>query len=239
MIDRAVIDSLFPADLPNPDHWENLYPTRILAPGALVTRFSPSPTGHMHIGGIYAAVIDKDLALHSAGTFFVRIEDTDQSREIEGAKDQFAQAFAHFGVEPLEDDRNGHYGPYLQSERSTTYLTYVRQLLRAGCAYLCFASRDQLAAASAEQQAAKVPTGYYGGWAPWREATADAVSAALAAGHPYVVRFRSPGIPGQRVDYVDAIRGRIETEDNYNDVVILKSSDQVLRLQDLSFRARC
>ncbi len=118
MIDRTTIDALFPSDLPEPEVWEQRYPTRTLVDGAMVTRFCPSPTGHMHIGGIYAAMLDKDLAVHSDGTYFVRIEDTDQAREIEGAKEQFATAFAYFDVEPLEDDGNGSYGPYLQSERA-------------------------------------------------------------------------------------------------------------------------
>jgi hypothetical protein len=104
----------------------------------------------MHVGGVYTAMLNKDLATHSGGTYFVRIEDTDQAREIEGAKEHVAAAFAHFGVEPLEDDRNGAYGPYLQSQRADTYLTYIRHLLRTDRAYLCFASREELAAATAE-----------------------------------------------------------------------------------------
>ncbi|MEV6923938.1 glutamate--tRNA ligase family protein [Dactylosporangium sp. NPDC051485] len=235
MLDRSTIDGLFPASLPEPDVWQERYPDRVLAPGAKVTRFSPSPTGHLHIGGVYAAMIDKDVALHSGGTYFVRVEDTDQSREIDGAKEQFWRAFEYFGIEPLEDDTNGVYGPYLQSARADIYLTYVRQLLREGKAYLCFASREELAAATAAQQAAKVPTGYYGAWALWRDASPVAVADALAEGRPYVVRFRSPGVAGNRVQYVDAIRGRIEMEDNYNDVVILKSSNQPLRLPTYHF----
>jgi glutamyl-tRNA synthetase len=235
MLDRPTIDGLFPADLPESNVWQERYPERVLPEGARVTRFCPSPTGHLHIGGVYAAMIDKDLALHSAGTYFVRIEDTDQSREVEGAKEQFHRAFEHFGIEPLEDDTTGAYGPYLQSARAEIYLSYVRQLLREGKAYLCFAAREELAAVAAEQRAAKVPTGYYGKWAIWRDATPDAVADALAEGRPYVVRFRSPGVAGRRVEYVDAIRGRIEMEDNYNDVVILKSSDQPLRLPTYHF----
>jgi len=235
MLDRPTIDALFPSDLVDPDAWESRYPSRTLVEGARVTRFSPSPTGHLHIGGVYAAMLDKDIAVHSAGTYFVRIEDTDQSRELEGAKEQFGRAFAYFGIEPLEDEATGEYGPYLQSQRADIYLTYVRQLLRTDQAYLCFATKEELAAATAEQQRAKVPTGYYGRWALWRDASPADVAAALAAGTPYVVRFRSPGVPGRRVDYVDAIRGRIEMEDNYNDVVILKSSDQVLRLPTYHF----
>jgi glutamyl-tRNA synthetase len=235
MLDRQTIDGLFPMDLPEPETWQERYPDRALADGAKVTRFSPSPTGHLHIGGVYAAMIDKDIALHSGGTYFVRIEDTDQNREIEGAKEQFWRAFEYFGIDPLEDDTNGAYGPYLQSARADIYLTYVRQLLRDGKAYLCFATREELAAATAEQQAAKVPTGYYGKWAIWRDATPTAVAEMLAEGRPYVVRFRSPGQAGNRVEYLDAIRGRIEIEDNYNDAVILKSSSLPLRLPTYHF----
>ncbi len=235
MPDQETIDRLFPADLPGPASWQERYPERPLPPGAMVTRFSPSPTGHLHIGGIYAAMIDRDLAVHSGGSYLVRIEDTDQAREIEGAKEQFARAFQHFGVVPLEDEQTGAYGPYLQSARAGIYLTYVRELLREGKAYLCFATREELAASTAQQQAAKVPTGYYGQWARWRDAAPEDVARALAEGRPYVVRFRSPGVAGRRVEFTDAIRGRIETEDNYNDAVILKSSSQEIRLPTYHF----
>jgi glutamyl-tRNA synthetase len=235
MLDRETIDGLFPADLPEPSHWEERYPARALVDGALVTRFGPSPTGHLHIGGVYTAMIDKDLAVHSGGTYLVRVEDTDQAREVEGAKDQFARAFAYFGIEPLEDETTGDYGPYLQSGRSATYQTYVRHLLREDHAYLDFATRDELAEITAAQQARKVPTGYYGRWATWRDAAPEDVKAALAEGRPYVVRFRSPGRAGRRIEYVDAIRGRIEMEDNYNDVVILKSSALPLPLPTYHF----
>jgi glutamyl-tRNA synthetase len=235
MLDQNRIDSLFPADLAEPEEWEARYPQRTLAPGALVTRFSPSPTGYLHIGGIYAAMLDKDLAQHSGGTYLVRVEDTDQSREVAGARDQFARAFALFGVEPIEDEATGQYGPYLQSERRAIYESYVRQLLREGKAYPCFATRDELAAMTADQQNRKVPTGYYGRWAPWRDAPDADVEQALAAGQPFVVRFRSPGLPEQRVEFADAIRGRIVMDDNQNDTVILKSSDQPLRLPTYHF----
>lgn len=235
MLDRDTIDGLFAAGTVDPDVWEVRYPERSLPHGSLVTRFSPSPTGHLHIGGIYAAMLDKDLARHSGGTYLVRVEDTDQSRELAGAREQFAQAFAAFGVEPIEDEATGNYGPYLQSARRAIYESYVRQLLREGKAYLCFATRDELASLTADQQKRKVPTGYYGSWAPWRDASDDDVRAALDAGRPYVVRFRSPARTGQRVSFVDAIRGRLEMDDNRNDVVILKSSDQPLRLPTYHF----
>ncbi|MDT7670467.1 MAG: glutamyl-tRNA synthetase, partial [Pseudonocardiales bacterium] len=228
MLDRALIDGLFPADLPDPDHWEQLYPARELPEGARVTRFAPSPTGFVHIGGVYTATIAKDVAHHSGGVYFVRIEDTDQSREVEGVAAQFGRAFEYFGI-ASDEPTDAPWGPYLQSKRELIYLSYVRELMRQGLAYPCFCTREELAEMTKRQQATKIPTGYYGSWARWRDADPDEVAAKLAAGDDYVVRFRSPGTEG-RVSFVDAIRGRLEHEANRNDVVILKSVTQSPRL---------
>lgn len=234
MLDRDEIDALFPADLPDPEHWEQRYPPRRLPDGAMVTRFCPSPTGFAHLGGVYVAVLDKDLATKSGGTYFIRIEDTDQQRTVEGATSQFEAAFSYFGVTSDETDENGGYGPYTQSARAEVYLTYVREFLRRGQAYLCFATKEELAANADEQRAVKVPTGYYGRWALWRDAPDARVREALAAGQPYVVRFRSPGEQG-RVTYTDLVRGTLEIDANRNDIVILKSSDGPLRLPTYHF----
>src|SRR5919201_4258666 len=142
MLDRAVIDALFPADVPVPEHWEERYPPRLLPEGAQVTRFGPSPTGFVHIGGVYVAMIDRDIASESGGVYLLRVEDTDQSREVEGAVAQFARAFDYFDLQPDEFD-DGAYGPYHQSARERVYLTYVRELLRQGKAYLCFATKEE------------------------------------------------------------------------------------------------
>ena len=260
MLDRAAVDALFAPDLPEPEHWELRYPPRTLPHGAEVTRFGPSPTGNLHIGGLYTALISRDVAHQSHGRYLVRVEDTDRAREVAGALDQFARAFDYFGLSADEgaghegagheggqadervdeqgdlasapggqaDDR-GDYGPYRQSVREAIYHSYVRRLLREGKAYLCFATREELAQLSARQEAAKVPTGYYGEWALWRDAEPARIEARLAAGAPYVVRFRSPNEAG-RVAFTDAIRGRLEQEANRNDAVILKSSDSSPRL---------
>ncbi len=235
MLSADIIDSLFPSDLPGAEHWERRYPPRDLPEGAQVTRFSPSPTGFLHIGGVYAATIDVDVAHHSGGRYLVRLEDTDQARVVEGAVAQFAEAFAYFSIEPDEDDETGRYGPYSQSARAQTYLTYARELLRQDLAYPCFATREELADITARQRAAGALPGYYGKWAIWRDADPAQVAARLQAGDPYVVRFRSPGAAGVRVSFTDAIRGELTLDDNRNDVVILKSSDIEPRLPTYHF----
>ena len=235
MLSRTIVDSLFPPDLPEPEHWEQRYPPRDLPEGAQVTRFSPSPTGFLHIGGVYAATIDVDVARHSHGVYLVRLEDTDRARVAEGAAAQFAEAFAYFSIGPDEDDQNGHYGPYSQSLRAQIYLTYVRELLRQDTAYLDFATKRDLEEITARQRAAGALPGYYGKWALWRDADPARVTEWLEAGDPYVVRFRSPAAAGARVSFTDAIRGELTLDANRNDAVILKSSDTEPRLPTYHF----
>jgi glutamyl-tRNA synthetase len=235
MLSQHVIDSLFPPDLPEPEHWERRYPPRDLPEGAKVTRFAPSPTGFLTIGGVFAATIDVDVARHSGGIYLVRLEDTDQARVTAGAAEQFAEAFEYFSIGPDEDDQSGRYGPYSQSARAQTYVTYVRELLRHGRAYVDFATRQDLEEITARQRAVGALPGYYGTWAIWRDADPEEVVKRLAAGEPYVIRFRSPGAAGLRVSFTDAIRGRLTMDDNRNDAVILKSSDIEPRLPTYHF----
>jgi glutamyl-tRNA synthetase len=239
MLDRAVVDSLFPADLPEPAEWEQRYPPRELPDGALVTRFGPSPTGFVHVGGLYTAMVSRDLAHSTGGVYVLRIEDTDQTREVSGADEQFARAFTAFDLVPDEGDGPGgtvgDYGPYRQSQRGEVYATYVRELMRTGRAYPCFATKEELAEISAAQRTLKLPTGYYGRWAPWRDADDDEVQRRLDAGDPWVARFRSEGAVGERFAFTDRLRGRVESEDNHNDVVILKTSAAPLRLPTYHF----
>jgi glutamyl-tRNA synthetase len=235
MLSQHLIDSLFPPDLPEPEHWERRYPPRDLPEAAKVTRFAPSPTGFLTIGGVFAATIDADVARHSDGIYLVRLEDTDQARVTEGAAEQFAETFEYFSIVPDEDGQSGPYGPYTQSAREQIYLTYVRELLRQDRAYVDFATKQDLEDITARQRAAGALPGYYGTWAVWRDADPEEVARRLAAGEPYVVRFRSPGVAGVRVSFTDAIRGRLTMDDNRNDAVILKSSETELRLPTYHF----
>ena len=235
MLNSEVIDSLFKPELPEPAHWESVYPLRDLPTGAIVTRFGPSPTGFLHTGGVYVATLGKNLAHHSGGSYFVRIEDTDQAREVPGSREQFARAFKYFDIESDENDANSKWGPYEQSKRELIYHTYARELLRSGRAYPCFCTREELAQMTEAQNAAKVQTGYYGEWARCRNLSPDEVLARLEAGTPYTIRFRAPDGPPGRIEFVDRIRGRIEHQDNTNDAVLLKSSEQSPRLPTYHF----
>ena len=156
MLSLELIDSLFPADLPSAAHWAQRYPPRSLPAGAQVTRFAPSPTGWLHIGAVYTAGINLDIAARSGGRYLLRIEDTDQARFEQGALEQFEAGFAYFGIGADESDPafggGGAYGPYTQSARAEIYLTYVRELMRTGSAYPCFATRQELTAIAERQK---------------------------------------------------------------------------------------
>ena len=219
-----LINDLLPPVGHGPDHWESVYPPRPIPAGAKVTRFAPSPTGFVHIGGVYVASISQSVAHSSGGTYFVRIEDTDQAREIADAAQQFERAFSYFGIGSDESAEQVPWGPYLQSERGDIYLTYVRELLLEGAAYPCFCSREELEATRQQQEAGKLATGYYGGFATCSFLTEEEVAEKLGSGGQPVIRLRTPdGL--RRVAFTDAIRGDIEQLDNFNDVVILKSGE--------------
>lgn len=235
MLTAEFVNSLFAAKLPEPSHWESSYPLRNLPAGAIVTRFAPSPTGFLHTGGVFTANLGKNLAHHSGGSYFIRIEDTDQAREVPGSREQFARGFKYFQIESDENDSNSKYGPYEQSKRELIYHTYARELMRKGHAYPCFCTREELAQMTEEQNAAKLQTGYYGSWARCRNLSQDEVKSQLEAGKPYTIRFRSPENSSGRVEFVDLIRGRIEHHDNVNDIVLLKSSEQSPRLPTYHF----
>lgn len=235
MLDPQLIGSLFEDDLPEPSYWEAHYPPRELPPNAVVTRFGPSPTGFIHTGGVYVATIAKNLARHSHGVYFVRIEDTDQAREVPEARAQFVRAFDYFSIQSDEDDATGKWGPYEQSKRARIYHSFARALLLRDQAYLCFCTRDQLAEMADRQVQEKVTSGYYGTWARCRNLTQAEVKERLDAGMPYAIRLRSPEGEAGRIVFEDQIRGPIELPENRNDVVLIKSSDQNPRLPTYHF----
>ncbi|MEY2500928.1 MAG: glutamyl-tRNA synthetase [Verrucomicrobiota bacterium] len=224
MLSIDTIKRLIPSSELTPEDWEQKFPPRPLPPGAEVTRFAPSPTGYVHIGGILVSLISESVAHQSGGVFILRVEDTDRERFVEDAVDQLGRALEFFGIRPDEAGTNGSYGPYQQSHRQSIYDSYVVDLLKRDRAYPCFCAKDQLAEMSKVQSAQGVDTGYWGEWARCRNLPEATVTQRLDAGDPYVIRFRSPEFTGKRIRYDDLIRGPLEKEDNRNDTVIRKTT---------------
>jgi len=233
---EALAGLLFPEETTDADaslsteHYEAIYPPRELPEGAAVTRLGPSPTGFIHLGNLFIAVVNQRLAAQSGGTFLLRIEDTDQKREVEGAVSALIYSLAFFGITFDE-------GPYFQSARRAIYRAYARRLVLDGLAYPCFLTEDQVGAIRAKQEAAKELPGVYGAWAEWRGADLDRVGELVEAGAPYVVRFNADASPtagaagsssdtdknaGDTITVTDGIRGDIVMPRNIMDVVLLK-----------------
>ncbi|MDQ3094026.1 MAG: glutamate--tRNA ligase family protein [bacterium] len=212
---------------------ESKYPSRELAEGAEVTRFCPSPTGFVHIGSVYTALICQFLARQTAGRYILRIEDTDKKREVAGAKALIATQLSSFSLSPDEGlqpngQEQGNYGPYLQSERQEIYLAFALELLKSGRAYPCFATSEELAEAVKDQQSKKLRPGYYGEWALWRDRTDEDVIAAIDAGKPFVLRFKSLGDHSNRVEFMDVLKGSMSLPENDLDVPLIKSDESRL-----------
>lgn len=223
-----IANAIFPEPLPMPAALEERFPPRPLGPTAMVTRVGPSPTGFMHIGTLYVGLLSERFAHQSGGVFFLRLEDTDRKREVEGAADFINDAFDHFGIGFDEGrmrggEHVGDYGPYTQSERAIIYHSYVKHLLQKDLAYPCFCTTEQLETLRALQQSEGVRPGYYGKWASCRHKPAAEAAEALRQGCPYVIRFRSPGDAERRFMFEDLIFGARAIPENDQDVVILKS----------------
>lgn len=228
LIDRLV-DLLAPDGFVPREESEANYPARQLPDGAEVMRVPPSPTGFVHIGTIYAGLVNERIAHQSGGVFILRIEDTDKKREVEGSVDQIIQAFKDFELAYDEGpEAEGQYGPYFQSQRAQMYLGYAIDLLKRGRAYPCFATPEELQASIKDQQAKKVRPGYYGDWALWRDKSEDDINAALDAGKPFVLRFRSEGSHDKRIQYKDVFKGKMEVPQNDLDVPLIKSDESRL-----------
>ncbi len=220
---------LYPEVTELPSHFEEVYPPRKLPQGAAVTRFAPSPTGFVHIGGIYASLISKLLAEQSGGVFFLRIEDTDQRREVAGGTEEIITALKNFQVEPTEgyvdvDTQKGEYKPYVQSQRTDIYAVYGKWLVENGLAYPCFCSEEELAEIAKQQEAeGLMKKGYYGKWAKHRNLSLSEIKAELLAGKKFVLRVRAPQT-SHPIHYTDLVRGEGGMESNTFDMVLIKSN---------------
>ena len=219
---------LLPHITKTPEDYEAMYPARRLKEGERVVRVAPSPTGYLHLGVLFMALVNRMVIETSGGSFFVRIEDTDKKREVEGGIADIVDGIKRFGIKIDEgftggDSQLGDYGSYKQSERAEIYQTYAKSLILKGLAYPCFCTAEELAAQREKQEAAKIRTGYHGEWATHRNITVEEAEEKIKAGLPFVIRLKSPGSEENRIRFEDNIKGKIEMPENDEDFVLLKS----------------
>lgn len=224
---KELADLIFP-NAKEIEYYEEKYPERNLPEGAMVTRFAPSPTGFIHIGGLFGSIVDRKLAKQSNGVFILRVEDTDQKREIENGTAQIVNGLADFGIVPdegmiSETEEKGNYGPYKQSERKDIYQAFAKSLIEKGLAYPCFCSPEELDETRQKQEVAKLRPGYYGIWAKCRTMPIDEVAQRIKNGDKYIIRFKSQGREDRKIKHKDTIKGNIEFPENDQDIVIIKA----------------
>ncbi|MDE5943583.1 MAG: glutamate--tRNA ligase [Clostridia bacterium] len=225
---KKLADLLIPDnDLLPPEEYENIYPERVRESKAEVTRLAPSPTGFIHLGNLYSALADERAAHTTGGIFYLRIEDTDEKRKVDGAVESVIRSLKYFGINFDEgaeiDSPLNKYGPYYQRQRAKIYRAFAKRLIEQGLAYPCFCTEDELNAVREEQTAQKLITGYYGKYAKCRNLSFEQTEANVKAGKPYVIRLKSQGSTENKIAFKDAIKGEVTVTENDQDVVILKS----------------
>ena len=237
---QKLSELLFPNVTKTPEDMEAEYPARVLPEGAKVTRFAPSPTGFVHFGGLFPTTVAERLAHQSGGVLYLRIEDTDARREVEGAAEGLIKTLSRYGIDfdegaVLDEKGNvsdkGIYGPYKQSLRGPIYHVYAKKLVSEGKAYPCFTEAEELEEllsvnkkeeikntdwqAEAESRRAEMLKA--------REITMEEVEKNLAAGNPFVLRILADGDADRKIKFTDLVKGNMEIPENDEDFVLLKS----------------
>lgn len=224
---QALSELLFPDVADTPEMLEQRFPQRNLPEGAVVTRMAPSPTGFVHLGNLVQGLTSERMAHQSGGVLFLRVEDTDAKREVPGAVEVLINSLKHYDIHFDEgatmDGDNGIYGPYRQRQRAGIYHVYAKKLVSEGKAYPCFCTEEELSAMREQQEANKENTGYYGKYAIWRDRSMEDIKAQLAAGNPWVLRFRSTGSIENQFKFDDLVKGKLTITENNIDHVLLKS----------------
>ncbi len=222
---NKLAELLFPEIDKTPDYWEQKYKDRNLPQGAEVTRYAPSPTGFVHFGALFASLVNCICAKHSNGVFYLRIEDTDKKREVEGGVEGIVNTLKSFDINFDEGQSfGGEYGPYIQSEREEIYKTYAKELVKNGKAYPCFCSEEDLSQMRETQEKNKENMGYYGKYAKCRNLSFEEIEQKIKNGEKFVLRFKCPYGENDKVEIDDMIRGKRTIPQNINDAVIIKSN---------------
>ena len=224
---KALADLLFPNVTMTAQELEEKFPPRQAPEGAVITRMAPSPTGFVHLGNLVQGLTSERMAHQSGGVLFLRVEDTDAKREVPGAVEVLINTLKHYGIQFDEGATNdgdaGNYGPYRQRQRAAIYHVYAKKLVSEGQAYPCFCTEEELSAMREQQEANKETTGYYGKYAMWRDRPIEDIQAQLAAGNPWVLRFRSTGSIENQFKFDDLVKGKLTITENDVDHVLLKS----------------
>ena len=230
MTNKELAELMFPNITKTIADLEKEYPER--GENVTVTRYAPSPTGFMHIGNFYSVVIDYVIAKRNNGVFFLRNEDTDQAREVEGAVEYIMHVLDHYNFHPDEyeikgGETKGNYGPYIQSERKDIYKVFIKELISQGKAYPCFMTAEEMAEIRDNQAKAKVRIGIYGKFAKSRNLTPDEAWERIQNGEQYTVRLKSEGNFNHTFIFNDLANGEMKLHENDNDTVIYKSSTEL------------
>ena len=228
MTHKDLADLIFPNITKTIEDYEKMYPERDLSEGAIVTRFAPSPTGFVHMGSLLASFIERKAAKDTNGVFYLRIEDTDQKREVENGIEGIVTDLKNFKIDIDEgaisrNEEFGNYGPYIQSERKEIYQAFIKHLLEQGLAYPCFCTAEMLDETREMQEATKARIGYYGRYAVCRNIKLEDAYNRIKNGEKYIIRLKSPGDFERKVVVQDSVKGKIEFPENDLDIVIMKS----------------
>lgn len=231
MNNKDLANLIFPNIDKTVEDYEKMYPERNLNSNQKVTRFAPSPTGYMHIGGVYQALIDFMLAKNSDGIFYLRNEDTDSTREVNDATKLIMKTLKEYEILPdeyeYENEIVGNYGPYVQSERKEIYHAFIKRLIEIGRAYPCFCKKEELDSMRKRQEERKKRTGYYGVYAKCKKLSVEEQIERIKNGEPYVIRFRSKGNFDNKIPFVDLGKGKLSLSENDIDDVIMKSDNML------------
>lgn len=222
---KKLADLLFP-NVPTREEIEVQYPKRNLKEGAVVTRFAPSPTGFVHMGSLLTAYVNDLISKQSNGVFILRIEDTDQKREVENGVEGIIRDLDDYRIHIDEGACiGGNYGPYVQSERKEIYIAFIKDLIQKGLAYPCFCTAEELADIREMQELNKERIGYFGSYSKCKNLNLEEIQEKLEKQIPFVIRLNSQGDFSKQHKYNDLVKGEVNYFENDMDIVILKSDN--------------
>ena len=228
MNNQDIADLLFPDIKETPEDIFAKYPRRNLREGQVVTRFAPSPTGFMHIGNFFQAFISYNLAKNSDGILFLRIEDTDEKREIKEAKKVIYDVLSNFGIifneyQTLDGKDVGDYGPYVQSQRKDIYKVFAKKLVADGRAFPCFCKKTEGKSDVLKLRETKFVDDDEKEYDPCRNLTYEEIKAHIEKGEKFAIRLKTKNEGKERIKFYDLIKGELEAKANAKDFVILKN----------------